>query len=202
MASEVIFNLRDFLHDRRARLAATDLGRMIDHATKMVQLRPDSIKIRIVVDDDEVLLEQDPPLTVHVDRVQTTYVLINLLVNAIEACTQAETAEPEVRIQLRLHSSKQYIVLSVADNGPGLPAGDPETVFKRFFTTKKQGFGFGLAICRDVIDRQRGKIHAQNNPIAGCTFTLTMLIESDEAEEETRLREDAADEMRNDDTAC
>lgn len=201
LASEVIFNLRDFLHDRRARLAATDLGRMIDQATKMVQPRPDSVRIRIVVEDVEALLEQDPPLMVHVDRVQTTYVLINLLVNAIEACTQAETVEPEVRIQLRSHPSKQYVVLSVTDNGPGLPAGDPETVFKRFFTTKKHGFGFGLAICRDVIDRQRGKIHAQNNPIAGCTFTFTMLVESDEAEEETRVREEAADEMRNDDTA-
>ncbi|MEZ6031966.1 MAG: ATP-binding protein [Planctomycetaceae bacterium] len=200
LASEVIFNLRDFLHDRRARLGATDLGRMINHATQLVQPRPDSVAVRITIDDELGLLKQDPPLEVHVDRVQTTYVLINLLVNAIEACTQAQTAEPEVRIQLQRHPSKPYVVLSVIDNGPGLPAGDTEAVFKRFFTTKKKGFGFGLAICRDVIDRQRGQIHAQNNPTAGCSFTFCMLVQSEEAEEETRLRENAADQMLDEET--
>jgi signal transduction histidine kinase len=198
LATDVILSLRDFLHNRRARLAATDLGYMIDQAIKMVQPRPDSVAIRIGIDDEESLLEQDPPLEVHVDRVQTTYVLINLLVNAIEACSIAETAEPEVRIQLRSHSSNQYVVLSVSDNGPGLPTGDSEEVFKRFFTTKKQGFGFGLAICRDVIERQRGEIHAANNPRAGCVFTFSMLVQSDEAEEETRQREEAADELMDD----
>ena len=195
-ASEVIFNLRDFLQDRRARLAATDLESMIDHATKLVQPRPDSVTVRITVEDEEALLEQDPALEVHVDRVQSTYVLINLLVNAIEACTHADIVEPEVRIQLRSHASEQYVVLSVSDNGPGLPKHDPESVFNRFFTTKKHGFGIGLAICRDVIERQRGKIQAKNNPVAGCTFTFSMLRQSDQAEEETRLLDEAADDMR------
>lgn len=198
IASEVIFNLRDFLQDRRARLAATNLERIIDQATKLVQLRPDSVPVRITVEDKEALLARDPPLEVHVDRVQTTYVLINLFVNAIEACANAETAEPEVRIQLRSHASEQYLVLSVSDNGPGLPEGDPENVFKRFFTTKQHGFGFGLAICRDVIERQRGKIQAKNNPVAGCTFTFSVLLQNDEAEAETRSLDDAADDLMDD----
>ena len=198
IASEVIFNQRDFLQNRRARLAATNLESMIDHATKLVQPRPDSVMVRITVEDAEELLDLDPSLEVHVDRVQTTYVLINLLVNAIEACAQAKTVEPEVRIQLKSHTSEQYLLLSVSDNGPGLPEGDLENVFKRFFTTKKHGFGIGLAICRDVIERQRGKIHAQNNPVAGCTFTFSMLLQNDEAEAETRALDDAADEMMDD----
>lgn len=195
IASEVIFNLRDFLQDRRARLGATDLECMIDHATKLVQPRPDSVSVRISVEDEEALLQRDPPLEVHVDRVQTTYVLINLLVNAIEACAHAETVEPEIRIQLRSHPSGPYVLLSVSDNGPGLPKGDPEMVFKRFFTTKTHGFGIGLAICRDVIERQRGTIEARNNPLAGCTFAFSMLLQSDEAEAETRSLDEAADDM-------
>jgi hypothetical protein len=51
-----------------------------------------------------------------------------------------------------------------------------------------------------VIDRQRGQIQAQNNPTAGCSFTFCMLVQSDEAEEETRLREDAADQMLDEET--
>lgn len=195
IATEVIFNLRDFLQDRRAKLSATDLESMIDHATQLVQPRPDSITVKIRIDDEESLLNQDPPLEVHVDRVQTTYVLINLLVNAIEACMSAKTADPELVIRLRSYPSTPYVVLSVSDNGPGLPKGDPEDVFKRFFTTKKNGFGIGLAICRDVIERQRGKIHAKNNPGAGCTFTFSMLRQSVEAEADTRMLDEAAEDM-------
>ncbi|MEJ7596030.1 MAG: ATP-binding protein [Planctomycetaceae bacterium] len=196
IASDVIFNLRDFLQDRRARLSATNLGRIIDDATELVQARPDCVTVKLTVEDEEALLEQDSPLEVHVDRVQTTFVLINLLSNAIEACTLAEIAEPEVRIQLRSHASEQYVIVSVSDNGPGLQKHDPESVFKRFFTTKKHGFGIGLAICRDVIERQRGKIQAKNNPVVGCTFTFSMLLQSDKAEEDTRLLDQAADDMR------
>ncbi|HQZ65624.1 MAG TPA: HAMP domain-containing sensor histidine kinase [Planctomycetaceae bacterium] len=194
LARDVIISLRDFLQNRQARPCATDLRRMIEHASRMVQPFPDSGVVRISIDDPEGLLDQIRPFEVHVDRVQTTYVLINLLVNAIEACTNAQTLEPEIRIQLRRHSTPKFVLISVCDNGPGLPAGDSEQVFQRFFTTKSSGFGIGLAICRDVIERQRGKILAQNNAGPGSTFTFSVLVQSDEIEEETRrLEEDAED---------
>ena len=146
--------------------------------------------------DPEALLEQDPPLEVHVDRVQTTYVLINLMVNAIEACREANVQEPELIIQVKSGSaSSKSVMVSVSDNGPGLPKGSTEKVFKRFFTTKKSGFGFGLAICRDVVERQRGTIKACNNPAKGCTFTFSLLLQSDEAEQETEQLEEAAETM-------
>ena len=200
LARDVIVSLRDFLHDRHARLSATHLGRMLEQASKMVQPLPDSGIVRISVDDADALLQQDPSFEVHVDRVQTTYVLINLLVNAIEACTKAEIVEPEIRIQIRRHSSPQSILVSVCDNGPGLPPGDPEKVFQRFFTTKAYGFGIGLAICRDVIERQRGNIRAQNNPGAGSTFTFSLLVQSSEVEEETRRLEEAENDLLDDNT--
>lgn len=195
-AREVIFGMRDFLHDRRSRLTATELEVIISQALKLVQPRPDSNIAKIAVLDHEGLLEQDPPLEVHVDRVQTTYVLINLMVNAIEACREANVQEPEVMIQVESDAdSANFVLVSVSDNGPGLPKGKTEHVFKRFFTTKKSGFGFGLAICRDVLERQRGKIEAANNPTRGCTFTFSLLLQSDEADEETHLLEEAAEEM-------
>lgn len=195
-AREVIFGMRDFLHDRRSRLAATELEIIISQALKLVQPRPDSSAAKISVLDHEELLEQDPRLEVHVDRVQTTYVLINLMVNAIEACREADVQEPELIIQVKSDpDSQKFVLVSVSDNGPGLPKGKMEKVFKRFFTTKKSGFGFGLAICRDVVERQRGTISAFNNPIRGCTFTFSLLFQSDEADEETQQLEDAAEKM-------
>ena len=65
-----------------------------------------------------------------------------------------------------------------------------------FFPTKKHGFGIWLAICRDVIERQRGKIQAKNNLVAGCTFTFLMLLQNDQAEAETHLLDKAADDMQ------
>ena len=195
-AREVIFGMRDFLHDRRSRLAAVELEVIIGQALKLVQPRPDSSTAKITVLDHEELLEQDPPLEVHVDRVQTTYVLINLMVNAIEACREADVQEPEVIIQIKSDpDSDNFVLVSVSDNGPGLPKGKTEKVFERFFTTKKSGFGFGLAICRDVVDRQRGSIAAANNPTKGCTFTFSLLRQCDEAEEETQQLEEAAEKM-------
>jgi len=195
-AREVIFGMRDFLHDRRSRLAATELEVIISQALKLVQPRPDSSAAKITVLDHENLLEQDPPLEVHVDRVQTTYVLINLMVNAIEACREADVQEPELIIQVKsVPDSSKFVLVSVSDNGPGLPKGKKEKVFKRFFTTKKSGFGFGLAICRDVVERQRGTIEASNNTTKGCTFTFSLLLQSDEAEEETEQLEAAAEKM-------
>ena len=195
-AREVIFGMRDFLHDRRSRLAATELEIIISQALKLVQPRPDSSAAKISVLDPEELLEQDPPLEVHVDRVQTTYVLINLMVNAIEACREADVQEPELIIHVKSDpDSQKFVCVSVSDNGPGLPKEKVEKVFKRFFTTKKSGFGFGLAICRDVVERQRGTIEASNNPTKGCTFTFSLLLQSEEADEETQQLEEAAEEM-------
>ncbi len=195
-AREVIFGMRDFLHDRRSRLEATELEAIISQALKLVQPLPDSSAAKISVLDHEGLLEQDLPLEVHVDRVQTTYVLINLMVNAIEACREANVQEPEVIIQVKSKpDSPNFVLVSVSDNGPGLPKGKTEKVFKRFFTTKKSGFGFGLAICRDVVERQRGTIEASNNSANGCTFTFSLLLQSDEAEEETLQLEEAAEKM-------
>jgi signal transduction histidine kinase len=195
-AREVIFGMRDFLHDRRSRLAATELEVIISQALKLVQPRPDISTAKISVLDHEQLLEQDPPLEVHVDRVQTTYVLINLMVNAIEACREANVQEPEVIIQVKSDpDSVKHMLVSVSDNGPGLPKGKTETVFRRFFTAKKSGFGFGLAICRDVVERQRGTIEASNNAANGCAFIFSLLFQSDEAEEKTVQLEEAAGKM-------
>lgn len=195
-AREVIVGMRDFLHDRRSRLAATKLEVIISQAWKLVQPRPESIAAKISVLDHEELLERDPPLEVHVDRVQTTYVLINLMVNAMEACREANLQAPEIIVQVKSNpDAANFVLVSVSDNGPGLPEGKTDAVFKRFFTTKKSGFGFGLAICRDVVERQRGTIEASNNATKGCTFTFSLLLQSDEAEDETRQLEEAAEKM-------
>jgi signal transduction histidine kinase len=92
----------------------------------------------------------------------------------MEACSDAETLNPEITITAKLDASRKNAIVEVSDNGPGIKLKNPDGVFDRFFTTKSEGFGIGLAICRDVIERQHGSIHADNNPDKGCRFWFTL----------------------------
>jgi signal transduction histidine kinase len=173
-AGDIIRSLRDFLTNRRVPIAPVRLTKMITHAVAMVEVQMDRFGTIINVRDPEELLHPRHGQDVYVDEVQTTHVLINLLVNAMEACSDAETLNPEITITAKLDASRKNAIVEVSDNGPGIKLKNPDGVFDRFFTTKSEGFGIGLAICRDVIERQHGSIHADNNPDKGCRFWFTL----------------------------
>jgi len=116
------------------------------------------------------------------DAVQIQQVLLNLILNAMEAL--ADTA-PNVRhivIRAALHGAAS-IELSVADSGSGIPEERLPHVFDHFFTTKSTGMGMGLAICRTIVRAHGGDIRAENNPDGGATvrFTLPLYDRSGEA---------------------
>ena len=172
-AGDIIKSLRDFVTNRRVPIAAVPLAKMITHAVAMVEVQMDRFGTIVQIRDPEELLNPRHGQTVYVDEVQTTHVLINLLVNAMEACFDADVLNPTIIITVRLDPSRKNAIVEVSDNGPGILLENPDGVFDRFFTTKAEGFGIGLAICRDVIERQRGVIHARNNPDKGCCFWFT-----------------------------
>jgi signal transduction histidine kinase len=178
-AGDIITSIRDFVTNRRMKLADVELATMVEHAVSMVEVQAEQIGASIEIVDPNELLDSDRSPFVHVDAVQTTHVIINLLVNAIEACASAGTEAPRIAISASVDVDPANVVVAVNDNGPGLPPGNSGTVFDRFFTTKREGFGIGLAICRNVIERQNGKIDARNNPDRGCTFYFTLPLSSE-----------------------
>ncbi|MGO4885916.1 MAG: sensor histidine kinase [Bryobacteraceae bacterium] len=100
------------------------------------------------------------------DRVQLQQVILNLVVNAIEAMSGA-TGRPR-ELQIRSERDGDAVLVSVRDTGPGLPLADPERIFGAFFTTKPDGLGMGLSIGRTIIEAHRGKLwatHADNGAI-------------------------------------
>lgn len=173
-ASDIIKSLRDFVTNRRVPIAPVRLAKMITHAVAMVEVQMDRFGTVVHVHDPEELLHPRHGQEVYVDEVQTTHVMINLLVNAMEACSDAGILNPEITISVSLDSTRKNVIVEVSDNGPGILLENPDGVFERFFTTKTEGFGIGLAICRDVIERQYGSIHARNNPDKGCCFWFTL----------------------------
>jgi two-component system sensor kinase FixL len=109
------------------------------------------------------------------DRIQLQQVIINLLVNSVQAIVQS--GQPTRRIDAQTSIDDDGSVLfSVLDNGPGVPAADLARVFDSFFSTKDAGIGIGLAICQSIITAHGGRIAGANRPNGGAHFHFTLPV--------------------------
>ena len=104
------------------------------------------------------------------DRVQPQQVVMNLMLNAIEAMNETG-GEPTVRSELDQDGG---VMISVCDTGVGLPAENADRIFNVFFTAKPQGSGMGLAISRSIVESHGGRLWATSNSGRGATFHLTL----------------------------
>jgi signal transduction histidine kinase len=117
-----------------------------------------------------LVLEQWPtPLQVHGDRIQLQQVLLNLIMNALDAMKEAANGERKLVIRTEM-SSERSVRVSVVDSGVGISDDNIERIFDRFVTTKPHGMGLGLSICRSIIEAHGGRVRAANNAGAGATF--------------------------------
>jgi C4-dicarboxylate-specific signal transduction histidine kinase len=101
-------------------------------------------------------------------------VLVNLLINAMDA--MADTPQARRRVAIRSEVKPDAVEISVRDAGTGLPGQIDGTVFTPFVTTKSNGIGIGLTIARTIVDAHGGSIDARNNPGGGATFTMTLRL--------------------------
>src|SRR6266568_1046420 len=106
------------------------------------------------------------------DRVQLQQVLMNLMINGIEAMKDSHgTRELAIRSQ---RTENEEVVVSVTDSGVGLPPRQAEQIFNAFFTTKPHGTGMGLRISRSIVESHGGRMWAADNPPRGASFHLTL----------------------------
>jgi C4-dicarboxylate-specific signal transduction histidine kinase len=111
-------------------------------------------------------------LAVHGDRVQLQQVLLNLILNAVEAMGSVEAGPRE--LSLSTEEDDTGVLVAVRDSGPGIDAAQLERVFEAFYTTKSGGTGMGLSICRSIIDAHQGKLWAEANNERGAVFQFTL----------------------------
>jgi signal transduction histidine kinase len=114
------------------------------------------------------------------DRVQLQQVIINLVMNGIEAMQSVTDRPRELVIQSHQDETEQVLV-SVTDCGVGISAEDPGRLFDAFFTTKSSGLGMGLSICRSIIEAHDGRLWATANLPHGATFQFTLPVNADAA---------------------
>jgi signal transduction histidine kinase len=114
------------------------------------------------------------PCVISGDPVLLQQVLVNLLINAMDA--MADTPQARRRVAIRSEVKPDAVEISVRDGGTGLPEQIDGTVFTPFVTTKSNGIGIGLTIARTIVDAHGGSIDARNNPGGGATFTMTLRL--------------------------
>jgi C4-dicarboxylate-specific signal transduction histidine kinase len=111
-----------------------------------------------------------PPI--QADRVQLQQVILNLILNAVEAMSSGDEAR-ELLISTE-QSQADAVLVSVGDTGPGVDPGNFERIFDSFFTTKSMGMGLGLSICRSIIEAHGGRLWASANVPRGAVFQFTL----------------------------
>jgi signal transduction histidine kinase len=110
------------------------------------------------------------PVEVFGDRTQLQQVLLNLIMNSAEATPDA--AEALIRIACTLREGE--VEVSVSDTGVGIPAEQLDRVFEAFYTTKSDGIGMGLSICRSIVEAHGGRIRATANLLGGASLSFTL----------------------------
>jgi signal transduction histidine kinase len=171
-AADVIHHLRALLKKTKTALEPLDLNFIFREVWGL--LRSDAV-IRNV----KVSSELDPMLPlVQGDRIQLQQVVLNLILNAFEAMNEHPNGDRQVLIRTGLKDAR--VLAAVTDNGNGIPIGDAENIFKPFYTTKPQGLGMGLSICRSIINRHHGRLWAENNPDRGATFYFSLPVSAED----------------------
>lgn len=182
-AAQTVKNIREFVHHRvvEVRFVSVD-----DLVRSTLALADPFIRERDVVVVKAV--EAQLP-AVLVNPAQINHVLLNLIINGIDAAA-GEVLLEQIRIQIdcRMDEEADRVQVTVTDNGPGVPADKREAIFRRYVTTKKTGLGVGLASSRDVIQRYGGTLILLDTPGqigASFQFTLPLAGNVDSIESDT-----------------
>jgi two-component system sensor histidine kinase DctS len=147
-----------------------DVRKLLDGLMPLVELQARQFFVSIQISSAPSL----PPVLG--DSVMLEQVLLNLTRNAIEAMQQVEPARRILRVVAALDqgSPTPMIVISVIDHGHGIPDDVAERLFSPFFSTKSEGMGMGLNICRTVVEFHGGTLSHMHNPQGGTVFRFTL----------------------------
>jgi two-component system sensor histidine kinase TtrS len=168
-AAAVIRRIRAFIRKEVPEHATIDLNKTIRETAGLIAAETERAGVRLV-------LELDEPLPrVSADAIQIEQVIVNLVRNAIEAMTEANS--PVRRVTLRTaFATPTTVEIAVEDTGPGLPQVGRDQLFDPFFTTKTDGLGLGLSISQNIVEAHGGRLTAAPRPDGGAVFRFTLPI--------------------------
>jgi signal transduction histidine kinase len=166
-AASVVARIREFVRTREPRRECLSVSGVVERIVHLQQL--DAQKNRVQV---RVVLAPELP-AVMIDRVMIEQVLTNLVRNGIEAMHATHPAERILLIDARLNGEER-VEIRVTDRGPGISIIEEAQLFTPFFTTKPNGMGIGLAICRSIVEFHEGHLTFERVPAGGSAFVFTL----------------------------
>ena len=167
-AGQIVQRTRQMFANRAVSRAPTDLNGVIRDVVDLVRARLRDAGVQLQLDLDESLTE------IEADKVQVQQVVMNLVLNAVDAMLEGRSRRRVLSVQSRTRDNG--VLVSVRDTGSGLSASDAEQVFEPFYTTKTDGIGIGLAISRSIVEAHGGSIWAKAEAGRGATFSFTLPI--------------------------
>ena len=173
-AGHVIDRVRGLLKRQTLQTKRLNVASLVGDVAALVRVDAATRQVKLDVGVPDVLP------SVLGDRVQLQQVLLNLILNGMDALDGARPEDRRVSVTARLESPA-IVEIAVADGGPGIPADRLPKIFDPFFTTKANGMGMGLAISRSIVEAHRGRLWAENRSGGGATFRFTLPIAEDAA---------------------
>lgn len=165
-AGDIITSLRNLARKSPPRLDRVCLDQVVPVVLDLLQgeLKGQDVTAEIELGNGDIAIVGD--------RTQLQQVVLNLIMNAVEAMSGIHGSPRRLRVRAEIRDGDALV--SVADTGPGLGTEDADHVFEAFFSTKVEGIGMGLAICRSIIEAHGGRIWAANNQGCGSVFSFTL----------------------------
>ncbi len=167
-ASDVVTRIRALLKKSDTVKAELDINQTIREIVALT--RGEATRKRVAISMD--LAADVPPVSG--DRVQLQQVILNLILNGVDAMASISDRPPELQIASR-RDGPDKVLVTVRDSGAGIDPQNLEKIFDAFYTTKPQGMGMGLAIGRSIVERHGGRLWAESNQGPGATFQFTLL---------------------------
>lgn len=171
-AGNVISGLRNMLQKQETPYEVINLGTCINEVLELMHAE-------FIRQDAEVKPVLEEHIMVWANKVQIQQVILNLVINALEAMAAQDTLQRVLYVQCSKIDGRAQV--SIRDTGPGIPQDKLETIFDGFYTTKPQGMGVGLEICRSIIEAHAGNIWAESQDGNGATFYFHLPLSEEAA---------------------
>lgn len=171
-ASDIVTRIRKMFRKDMTTVEPIAMRELISDVTILTRGELQKTKVAFKLDIPDGL----PP--VPVDRVQLQQVFVNLILNAIEALR--ETTDRDRTLAIDIGHDEEFITVGVTDNGPGIAEERVENIFRPFETSKENGMGMGLSICRTIVENHGGQMRLVMGVSPGCRFEFTLPLEAPE----------------------
>jgi C4-dicarboxylate-specific signal transduction histidine kinase len=172
-ASDAVYRIRGLFKEALPKKERVEINRAIRDVLELTRDEVTKNGVSVLTHFAE------PSPTVLADRVQLQQVILNLIINAVEAMSSMREEARELLICTENEESNGALV-AVRDSGPGLDLKSVDRLFEPFYTTKVRGVGIGLSVCRSIIEAHGGRMWAGANEPRGASFQFTLPLERDE----------------------